>query len=208
MREMAPKHEFVRPNNESRYNEILHILGHPPDLARLSRSETVQEQIAEQKALEDSGYGHVFKEHRVDTTELRKRAADGTCARDGERRYIPEDATGFRSDEAAIAAIAVGWSQRETIRRRMEAERRYNAARAGGVPQEKLTTMLDQEMAIRSFYPIERALGADWRTQVEGYTKASAGQHDSSFSESTRIKIVWKMTLEGKWYVETCYPRP
>jgi hypothetical protein len=208
VREIAPKHESVRPDNESRYNEIRHILGRPPDLARLSRSETVQEQIAAQKVLEDSGYGHVFKEHRVTTDELRQRAADGTCARDNEKRYRPKDATGFRSDEAAVAAVAVGWSQPETIRQRTEAERQYNAARARGVPQHKLMTMLDQDMAIRHSFPIERALGTDWRTQVEGYTKASEGQQDSDFGDGTKIKIVWKMSPEGNWYVETCYPKP
>jgi hypothetical protein len=207
VREIAPTHEFVRTENESRYNEIRHILGRPPDLARLRGSETVKDQIAEQKALESAGHGHVFSEHRVDTDKLRQRATDGKCARDGELRYIPRDSTGFRSDEAPIAAIAVAWSHPETIRQRTDAERRYNTARAGGAPQHELEKIAERT-SITHFGPIERALGPDWRTQVEGYTKASAGQEDSYFGKNAEIKTIWRMTPEGNWYVETCYPRP
>lgn len=191
----------------SRYREIGFRFGREPDVARLQESEAFREQIAEQKSFESAGNGHVFKEHRATTEELRQRAADGACARDGVQRHIPVSATGFRSDEAAIAAIAAAWNDNDSRNERIDLERQYRTARARGASPQELMDIADDAYVSHSG-TAEDALGPDWRMHVEGYTRASAGRQASNFGDDTRIVTVFSMAEDGRWYAVTCFPKP
>ena len=205
--EIPEPREFVRPHTEQRYAEIRQLIGHPPDVARLEGSKTVHDQIAEQKALETRGLGHPLAEHRATTEQLRQRAADGTCARDGMKRSEPINATGFRSDEAVIAALTASWNDRDTVVKRINFERQYRDACARGESEYELGAIA-KAAKISSSVRTERALGSEWRTHVEGYTHASGGKEACVFSSNSEIKTIWRMTPDGRWYVITCYPQP
>jgi hypothetical protein len=211
IREIPPEHEFIHPATEQRYNEIWQIMRYKPNIEKLRTNESVRQQIEEQRALENAvpAYGHVFKEHRVDERKLRARAFDGTRARDGAKRYRPAHATGFLADEASISAISVGWADKDTIKQRMRLERAYaDTSRHGASPGEMEALALADTTAIIHVGPIERALGPDWRAYVEGYTGASRGRDATEFPPDTEVRTIWKMTKDGIWYAETCYPRP
>jgi hypothetical protein len=212
IREIPRQHEFIRSDQEGHYAAIREQLGRPPDLERLRRGDAAtQREIAEQKANEQAGLGHAFAEHRVEKEQLQRRALDGTKARCPEAGpnpdQVPEHATGFKCDEAIVAAAAVGWASPETTRQRLLAERRLNRRRAAGMSDQELAR-LTSKTAIVHFGPAERALGSNWRSYVEGYSRQSGGRDESYFGPDTRVQTVWRMSPEGKWYVETCFPRP
>jgi hypothetical protein len=205
LQEHRHPHEFVRARTETRYAEVRAMLGVVPEVARLRDSTQVREFIDEQRKVEAETTAHALKEHRVSADLLGRRAATGERARGGMDAKILANATGFRSDEALVAAAAVAWDHSATVWQRGEAERRYNTARDVGASRAKLEQIAD-EFYLTHWGRAERALGPDWQQHVEGYSGRSGSLVATEFGPDPEIKTCWKMNAKGIWYLDSCFP--
>lgn len=181
------------------------MLGRDPNPERLHGSKQVDDWTAELRSTEAETSAHARKEHLAPETLMRQRAATGERARGGLDDRPVRNATGFNSDEAMLATVAVAWDHPESVWQRAEFERRYRSARAGGAPRATL-----EGVAARAYIthigPVEKALGSNWRQHVRGYTRVPGGTEPTQFGPETVVKTTWKMNPKGQWRLDSCFP--
>lgn len=133
---------------------------------------------------------HVFAEHvRATDQQLARRAATGVNARGQQERFRADNATKWQSADAMATVVY-----------RMESAPYYQQAKAAAERHH-----LDR-FAVRR--PLQEVLGAGWRADVYGCTRASGGRQASQWNAASDATAVWQRRSDGKWHLLTCYPEP
>lgn len=87
---------------------------------------------------------------------------------DDVKKRPPENATGFRFDEALVAAMVLGWEDPAAKRKRAAVEAEYLAALTAGASEGELQRIAKFAKVVGRV-PAEQALGPAWRRHVQGY---------------------------------------
>ncbi|GAA1832250.1 hypothetical protein GCM10009714_12000 [Microlunatus capsulatus] len=153
--------------------------------------------------------GHGSKKHLdVSESEMESRARMGVprIAEPGVTA-APRSITKFTSAEAFVAAEAVAWQSESTQAQRRIVESGYRVLLAQQRNPEEIRAYLRDNDQIENTSKASDVLGETWRDHVKGYTVAGEGSGPTSFSDDSTIRTYWRLSREGKWYLQSHFPQ-